>query len=326
MAGPFLSEIKYRGSASSDFAEVAVPTGTDVSNLTLVVYNPNGSVRSTSSMGSLDNTIGNKDIYVINTGIHKNGAVALVDNGTVLQFSSFDQVLTPTVGPAAGMTSTQIGTTSNTSTSLVSHDGGATYSTQSPPDAGTIPCFVAGTPIETSRGMVSVQDLMPDDMIRTLDHGYQPLRWAGSATVDLTQPRAHALRPIQVLSLGPTEPKLTAPLLLSPLHRLLWRSPLTGVLFGDTEVLVTARDLIDSGRARFVSGLKTVTYHHFALDRHEIVFASGQPVESLLCGADLLNSLPGASPGGFGHPAIDPDQRSTRPVLRQYEVQALMMA
>lgn len=105
-----------------------------------------------------------------------------------------------------------------------------------------------------------------------------------------------------------------------------WRSSLTGALFGDPEVLVTARDLVSTGRARVVTGPAHVTCHHFAVDRHEVVFASGLPAESLLCGADLLNAIPGFGSGGIGQPVLDPDQRSARPVLRDYEVQALMTA
>lgn len=320
---PFLSEIKYRGSAANDFAEVAVPTGSSVANLSLVVYNPNGSIRSTNGLGTLQNTIGNKDVYVVNTGIHKKGAVALVDNGTVLQFVSFDSVVSPTTGPAAGMTSTQIGSTGgNSNASLVSHDGGATYSVQSPPDAGVIPCFAAGTAILTAGGEVPVEELMPDDLVQTLDHGLQPLRWAGSVTVDLRAPGAHVLRPVELRLTGQD----CRPVRVSPNHRVLWRSPRNTLLFETEEVLLAARDLLTGDLARIVTDLTTVTYHHIAFDRHEIVFAAGQPMESLLCGIDLLDVVaPQVRTMLQGFPE-DPSGQTARPVLRQYEALALLAA
>ena len=48
---------------------------------------------------------------------------------------------------------------------------------------GAVPCFVAGTRIETARGAVAVEDLVPGDLITTRDNGLQPLRWIGRTTV-----------------------------------------------------------------------------------------------------------------------------------------------
>ncbi len=42
-----------------------------------------------------------------------------------------------------------------------------------------VPCFVAGTPIDTASGPRAIETLRPGDLVRTLDHGLQPLRWIG---------------------------------------------------------------------------------------------------------------------------------------------------
>ncbi len=40
-------------------------------------------------------------------------------------------------------------------------------------------CFASGTMIEAEQGAVLVEDLRPGDLVQTLDHGLQPLRWVG---------------------------------------------------------------------------------------------------------------------------------------------------
>jgi len=45
------------------------------------------------------------------------------------------------------------------------------------------PCFVAGTLIRTTNGDRRVEDLAPGDLVETLDHGPQPIRWIGRASV-----------------------------------------------------------------------------------------------------------------------------------------------
>ncbi len=115
----------------------------------VIIYNPDGTVRSTNTLGAVVNTIAGKDVYVIDTatsgtfdGLHKLGAVALVSNGAVLSFVSFDDgsPVTAIEGPADGLTSTQIGQ-AGAGESLETTDGGATYVTQTSPNSGTVPCF-----------------------------------------------------------------------------------------------------------------------------------------------------------------------------------------
>ena len=64
-----------------------------------------------------------------------------------------------------------------------------------------VPCFTAGTLIETPTGAKAIEDLAEGDLVLTLDHGPQPIRWVGSrilTSVDLqANPR---LRPICVLA------------------------------------------------------------------------------------------------------------------------------
>jgi hypothetical protein len=69
MADPFFSEVRYIGSGSVDFLEVAVSVGADVSSLVVTVYDVLGSVRTTNALSGLTpTTSGDFDIYVIESG------------------------------------------------------------------------------------------------------------------------------------------------------------------------------------------------------------------------------------------------------------------
>ena len=165
MPTPYFSELKFQGGAALDFIEVAVDAGMDVSNIQVAVYNPNGTVRTTNLLGTIDGTIARRDIYVIDTatsvtfnGLSRNGAVALVENGTVISFLSFNRTVTATAGPANGMNSTALGNTAG-GESLETSDDGATYSVQTAPNPGTVPCFLTGTMILCEHGYRPVETL-----------------------------------------------------------------------------------------------------------------------------------------------------------------------
>ena len=290
MPGPYISEVKYRGPASQDFVEVAVDEGTSVATLQVAVYHPNGNLRSLNSLGSLDGNQFGKDIYSITTGVHKDGAIALVDNGVVLSFISFDSVVSTSKGPAAGLTSTQVGSTGNNQNmSLVSNDGG-TFTTQSPPSSGTIPCFLRGTRILTVDGYRNVQSLKAGDSIIRAEGGAVALRWIGK--VCLTDPddvAANAPVRIPKHSLGPNIPKRD--LLVSPNHRLFFSAPEYELYFSEREVLIPAKHLVGWRGIKTAAEFAVLEYHHLLFDKHEIILSEGLPSESFHPGDMVLDAM-----------------------------------
>ncbi|WP_164657904.1 Hint domain-containing protein [Tropicibacter sp. Alg240-R139] len=149
-------------------------------------------------------------------------------------------------------------------------------------------CFTPGTLITTVRGPRLIEDLRPGDLIVTRDNGLQPLRWIGQKTVKASGVNA----PIELhrsLLQG-----ATAPLLVSPQHRMLWTGSRAQMLFGDSEVLVAAQHLLDNPGARRVEG-GNVTYMHLMLDQHEVIYANGAATESFFPGDTALNALTGQS-------------------------------
>lgn len=171
-------------------------------------------------------------------------------------------------------------------------------------------CFAAGTLIETAAGPRAVEDLGPGDLVVTADNGLKPVRWVGRRRLgpEVLAGFPH-LRPVLIRrdAFGPGLP--LQDLTVSPQHRIRIADWRTELLFGETEVLVPAKALID-GRGIVEAPDLAVTYCHILFDRHEIVLANGLPCESLHPGdvaAGALRSetwdifeggLEGLSPGG----------------------------
>jgi len=146
-----------------------------------------------------------------------------------------------------------------------------------------VPCFVAGTMIATPAGEVPVESLKPGDMVLTHDDGPQPLRWIGRRAV----PAEGKMAPIHIRAntFGPHRA-----LTISPLHRLMIRDSLAELMFGEGEVLVAAKELVN-GRSvtRLEGGM--VEYVHLLFDRHQVVFSEGLPTESFLPGTQMAASF-----------------------------------
>ncbi|MCX2681012.1 endonuclease [Galbibacter sp. EGI 63066] len=124
----FINEIHYDndGADTEEGIEVAGPVGTDLSGWTFVLYNGStGSVYNTINLTSvlLDMGLGYgvEAISLPSNGL-QNGApdgIALVDaSSNVVQFLSYEGSLTAVDGPAAGMTSTDIGVSQSSATPI----------------------------------------------------------------------------------------------------------------------------------------------------------------------------------------------------------------
>ena len=292
MAAPYISEIKYLGAGSADFVEVALDAGTDPTTVEIIIYNPSGTVRTTNTLGTLDNTIAGTDIYVIDAatsatfnGLHANGAVALVVNGTVTAFYSFNTTVTATNGPASGATSTQVGTTGSGG-SLESTDG-TTYTATSTPTPTTVPCFVTGTLIETATGLRTVETLKAGDRVLTLDNGAQSLLWAGRRDITsqfASDENAAVLIPADAFGSGCPNHSL----MVSRNHRIALSGPTIELLYSVPEVLVAAKYLVGTEGVRSLPLPSGLAYHHLLFENHEIVLSNGMASESLHLGQMAL--------------------------------------
>ncbi|MFN4153998.1 MAG: Hint domain-containing protein [Paracoccaceae bacterium] len=186
----------------------------------------------------------------------------------------------------------------------------------------TIPCFVAGTMILTDRGECPVEALQPGDLVMTKDDGPQPLRWIGRRQVTASG----ALAPIEIRAGTFGDHRR---LLVSPQHRILVHDPLAELLFGDTEVLVSAKDLVNGRSVRVIEGGE-VDYVHLLFDRHQIVSSEGLATESFLPGPQSTRMFEGAIMDEICtlFPDLDPKtgegySPAVRRTLRPFEAQLL---
>ncbi len=148
------------------------------------------------------------------------------------------------------------------------------------PTIPLVPCFAAGTLIRTARGLRPVETLAVGDRVWTRDHGMQPLRWVGARDVAGDGDFA----PIRF---APGALGNRRALLVSPQHRMLvsgWRAELH---FGEVEVLVAAKHLVNGDTIHRLP-MPRVGYHHIMFDAHQVVAAEGALSESFYAGDCIL--------------------------------------
>ena len=133
-------------------------------------------------------------------------------------------------------------------------------------------CFASGTRVATVSGDRRIEDLVAGDLVLTMDRGYQPIRWIGSSKVSAKGDLAPIL--IRKGALGNARD-----LRVSPQHRMLLQGWQAEMLFGEQEVLATAKSLVnDHSILRDEGG--EVEYFHMLFNTHEIIWAEGAPSES----------------------------------------------
>ncbi len=186
----------------------------------------------------------------------------------------------------------------------------------------SVPCFVAGTLVDTAKGPRPVHLLEPGDRVWTRDHGLQPLRWIGRRMVAAKGDFA----PVRISggALGDHDT-----VMVSPQHRVLVQDVLAHLMFDAPEVLAAAKHLVNGRSIRIVEGGQ-VEYVHLLFDRHEIIRANGLLSESFLPGPQagdifeeetlaeicaLFPELDCRTGQGYGPPA--------RRILKGYEAAAL---
>jgi hypothetical protein len=145
--------------------------------------------------------------------------------------------------------------------------------------------FHRGTRITLASGaQVLIEKLEPGMQVLTRDHGPQPLRWIGRTVL-----RARGSFAPVVIRAGILGNE--GDLVVGPHHRLFryQRKRLPGTL--RAELLVQARHLVDDDAVYRREG-GFAEYFSLVFDRHEIIYAEGIPVESLLVTEASIWRLP----------------------------------
>jgi hypothetical protein len=189
----------------------------------------------------------------------------------------------------------------------------------------SVACFTRGTMIETSEGEIAIENLSAGTKIFTRDNGFQHLRWIGTKTVAARGKMAPIL--FKEGAIGNRRP-----LLVSPQHRMFISGPRAELLFGEPEVLVAAKMLVNEEDIVVCEGGK-VEYYHMLFDNHEIVLANGMLSESFHPGLEgfgafaeeareeILALFPELESDGLGSYG-----QTARRVLKAYEANLMVGA
>ncbi len=155
-----------------------------------------------------------------------------------------------------------------------------------------VPCFTRDTRILSEVGERPIQNLKVGDLVPTMEHGVQRIRWIGRRSFEraslLGNPR---LLPVRILAgvLGNEMPQRD--LLVSRQHRMLVQSKIAERMFGTSQVLVPAIKLTVLPGVYVDESVEQIEYFHLLFDRHQVIFAENAPTESLFLGGEALKSL-----------------------------------
>ncbi|MFT6932709.1 MAG: Ca2+-binding RTX toxin-like protein [Paracoccaceae bacterium] len=155
-------------------------------------------------------------------------------------------------------------------------------------NTGGVICFAQGTRLMTPYGARRVQEIKVGDLVLTRDHGPQPVRWVG-------QRQLFADAKLAPITFQPGSLGNQRKLRVSPQHRMLISDYRTQLLYGEEEILVAAKHLVN-GTTVIQDAPCNVCYFHLLFDTHQIVFAEGVATESY-------------HPGSYSLPGLDPQAR-----------------
>ncbi|THD83181.1 Hint domain-containing protein [Aliigemmobacter aestuarii] len=146
--------------------------------------------------------------------------------------------------------------------------------------------FALGTMITMGDGSQrAIETLASGDGVLTRDHGVQPVRWVGRATLRAVG----AFAPV-VITAGAMGN--AGDLIVSQHHRMfLYLRNRAGRRLPTSEVLVQAKHLVNDDTVFLREG-GFVDYLSLVFDRHEIIYAEGIPAESLMVTEAVVNRLP----------------------------------
>lgn len=181
-------------------------------------------------------------------------------------------------------------------------------------DFQSVPCFAPGMRVATARGAVPVQWLRVGDLVRTRDHGLQPVVWTGCR-------RARAGGPVRIApgALAPGVP--ACPLALSPQHRVTVEGAAlqlgggVGAAFAPASALAGCPGIVCVGPGDHL-------WHHLLLPCHAQILVEGAWVESLFLGSAVAELWRGRIPAALFQAFRAGHARTALPCLSHREARA----
>ncbi|MBS0638326.1 MAG: Hint domain-containing protein [Proteobacteria bacterium] len=137
-------------------------------------------------------------------------------------------------------------------------------------------CFVRGTLLSTPDGERAVETLQAGDMVLTASGAARPVKWLGRRVVKASRHVfAGRIAPVRVCRAAFADGVPARDVLLSPDHAVLVDGK-----------LIPVRQLVNGASVLLEPHQPEVEYFHVELDTHDVLLASGLPVESYLDAGD----------------------------------------
>lgn len=142
--------------------------------------------------------------------------------------------------------------------------------------------FSRGTLVTTARGPVAVEDILPGDMIKTIEDGYQTLLWRGAISIVPGAPGQRKemgrLTRFTADSLGIARP--ITDLVLGPCARLFNGTRAAQALSRGEGAYIPGREHLDGINVFEVEPQSAVPVFHLGFRDHQRIVANGVEVES----------------------------------------------
>lgn len=153
--------------------------------------------------------------------------------------------------------------------------------------------FAHGTLINTTQGLVAVEDLEPGTRIITAERGAQPLLWVGSMKLvpNAVHKTAHDARMTRIMADAFGVGRPMPDLLTGPGARLLTRPPDMRGANGNDRMMVPSRDLSDGISVIDIIPPSPVAVYHLALQHHSTIWANGLEMESFHPGQGFQQTM-----------------------------------
>jgi hypothetical protein len=252
------------------------------------------------------------------------------NTGEYITLSYGDPAETPTL-PTSFPGTTQLGagesinSNAPNGTAFARDTNGDLVETTPTPNTPNIACFLKGTTILTENGAVLVENLEPGSRVLTKDSGYAKLLGIGRFSPSAFEVRRNpSLVPI-VFPKGCIDNDRD--LLMSASHRVLIEDTKAELLFGNAEVLTSARSFVGYRGVHVACAQIPLTYFHLLFEHHEIIRADSAWTESLFLadlGLRIVNQTDSWNfLGGLQLTAIR-HARTARLVLKRYEATLLL--
>ncbi|MFW2541886.1 Hint domain-containing protein [Primorskyibacter sp. 2E107] len=153
----------------------------------------------------------------------------------------------------------------------------------------TLVCYLEGTGIETARGRVAVEDLLPGDTLPLATGGETTVKWVGVQPINARTAHPAKVNPICIKAGAVADGVPSRDLFVSPDHAV----EIDGLLF-NASALVNGKTIYKVAQMP----MDGFSYYHVETDTHELILAEGLASESYLDNPDRSAFINGAERAG----------------------------